>query len=65
MPESSRSGAQIREALQNGEFISWRFTADEKRLSITLPQHFGGKTHELCLVGGYTFAPEPIAQAAA
>ena len=56
MPESgSRSGAEIREDLRSGSAVSWRFTPGEKRLSLTLPPVFGGKTHEVCLTGGYTF----------
>lgn len=51
--------------MQNGETISWRFTPGEKRLAITLPEAFGGQTHEVCLTGGYTFAAEPVRQAAA
>jgi hypothetical protein len=37
--------------------VSWRFTPHEKRLSLKLPREFGGRTHEVCLDGGYTFAP--------
>ena len=35
--------------------MSWQFTPHEKRLSITLPKELGGKTHQVCLTGGYTF----------
>jgi hypothetical protein len=42
--------------LEHGDAVSWRFTPDQKRLSITLPEEFGGGTHEARLSGGYTFA---------
>jgi hypothetical protein len=37
--------------------MSWHFDPGEPRLSITLPATLGGRTHELCLTGGYTFTP--------
>jgi hypothetical protein len=37
--------------------VNWHFTAQEKRLSLTLPPEFGGRTHAVSLVGGYTLAP--------
>ena len=37
--------------------MSWRFTPDQKRLSFTLPEDFGGMTYDVCLTGGYTFTP--------
>jgi hypothetical protein len=36
--------------------VSWRFTPGEKRLAFTLPPSLGGASHELALIGGYTFA---------
>jgi len=41
--------------MHEGQPVSWRFTPGEKRLSITLPESFGGKTHQVCIEGGYTF----------
>jgi len=43
--------------------VSWQFTPNEKRLSITLPEPFGGRTHEVSLTGGYTFSPLKAAAA--
>ncbi len=43
--------------LAAGKSITWHFTANEKRLSLTLPREFGGRTYELPLLGGYTLAP--------
>jgi hypothetical protein len=40
-----------------GKSITWQFTSNEKRLSVTLPKEFGGRTYKLPLVGGYTLAP--------
>ncbi len=37
--------------------MAWQFTPNQKRLALTLPKAFGGRTHEVCLTGGYTFAP--------
>jgi hypothetical protein len=37
--------------------VSWSLDPGEKRLSITLPVALGGRTHEVPLTGGYTFAP--------
>ncbi len=42
-----------------GKSITWQFTSNEKRLSLTLPREYGGRTYELPLVGGYTLAPLP------
>ena len=58
MPDAgTRSGAEIRDALSDGESIGWKFTSNQRRLSLTLPKAFGGATHEVCLVGGYSFEP--------
>lgn len=51
----SRSGAQIRDDLANGEPVTWEFSPGEKRLSLSLPDELGGRTYEVCLQGGYTF----------
>jgi hypothetical protein len=51
----SRSGAQIRDDLANGEPVTWQFSPGEKRLSLSLPDELGGRTYEVCLQGGYTF----------
>jgi hypothetical protein len=37
--------------------VTWRLDPDEPRLSITLPAALGGRTHDVSLTGGYTFAP--------
>ena len=58
----SRSGTEIRAALCAGRPVSWRFAPNQKRLSITLPKAFGGRTHEVVLEGSYTFqVPVPAA----
>ena len=43
--------------------MSWRFTPGQKRLSMKLPEAFGGRTHEVRLEGGYTFRPLATATA--
>jgi hypothetical protein len=43
--------------LEAGKSITWKFTSGEKRLWLTLPKGFGGRTYELPLVGGYTLSP--------
>ncbi|MHC4955401.1 MAG: hypothetical protein ACYTGZ_16230 [Planctomycetota bacterium] len=43
--------------------MKWWFTPNEKRLSITLPKAFGGATHDVCMVGNYTFQPVAVAAA--
>jgi hypothetical protein len=53
--EGSRSGAKIREALGRGDSVSWRFNSRQKRLRFALPKALGGRTYDVCLVGGYTF----------
>jgi len=60
----SRSGAEVREALENGAAVNWQFDPNERRLSFTLPKEFGGRTHEVCVTGGYTFTPISRAVAA-
>ncbi|HYL99027.1 MAG TPA: hypothetical protein VEZ90_08750 [Blastocatellia bacterium] len=52
---SSRSGAEVRDALLNGQPVSWGFNPTEKRVVLTLPQALGGETHILCIKGFYTF----------
>lgn len=52
---SSRSGAEIRKALFNGEPVTWGFNPKEKRVVLTLPKNLGGQTYELCIAGSYTF----------
>jgi hypothetical protein len=52
----------VRGLLETGRTVAWRFQPDRERLSLTLPRAFGGATHRLRLVGGYSFArrrPEP------
>ncbi|HYM12882.1 MAG TPA: hypothetical protein VEU62_19240 [Bryobacterales bacterium] len=39
--------------------MSWQFSPHQKRLSLTLPEVFGGQTYELALTGGYTFTARP------
>jgi len=53
----SRSGANVRQALLNGEAVTWRFAPHQKRLMFTLPKTFGARTYEVRLNGGYTFHP--------
>jgi hypothetical protein len=66
MPDAgSRSGAEIREALTQGQAVSWHFTPDQKRLCFSLPQAFGGRSYEVCVKGGYTFNPVATVSAAA
>jgi hypothetical protein len=55
----SRSGAQIREDLGSGGPVTWQFSPEEKRLSLSLPDELGGRTYELCLRGSYTFMLAP------
>lgn len=58
---SSRSGAEVREALFNGQPVSWGFNPKEKRVILTFPKVLGGETYILCIAGYYTFvghAPE-------
>jgi hypothetical protein len=43
--------------------VAWRFEPDQARLALTLPRDLGGGRHARCLVGGYTFTPEPRAAA--
>jgi hypothetical protein len=38
---------------------------DQRRLSLTLPPELGGRRHDVCLTGGYTFTPVPAIAAAA
>jgi hypothetical protein len=52
---SSRSGAEIREALLGGQPVSWGFNPQEKRVVLKLPEILGGETHILCIAGSYTF----------
>lgn len=52
---SSRSGAEVHEALLNSQPVSWGFNPKEKRVVLTLPESFGGETHVLCIAGSYTF----------
>lgn len=51
---SSRSGAEVREALLRGEPVSWGFNPKEKRVDLTLPEALGGETYVLCIAGSYT-----------
>jgi len=52
---SSRSGAEIHDALFNGAPVSWGFNPKERRVVLTLPELLGGRTHVLCIAGSYTF----------
>jgi hypothetical protein len=62
---SSRSGAEIREALAEGHAVSWGFNPQEKRVVLKLPSSLGGATHILCIAGSYTFtARRPAVEAA-
>ena len=57
---SSRSGAEVREALFNRKPVSWGFNPKEKRVILTFPKVLGGETYVLCIAGYYTFvAREP------
>jgi len=41
--------------------VTWQFSPEEKRLTLRLPEELGGRTYDVCLHGGYTFAPVPAA----
>jgi hypothetical protein len=56
---SSRSGAEVREALFNGQPVSWGFNPKEKRVVLTFPKALGGETYILCIAGYYTFVARP------
>jgi hypothetical protein len=56
---SSRSGAEVRDALLNGRPVSWGFNPKEKRVILTFPKVLGGETYVLCIAGYYTFVARP------
>jgi hypothetical protein len=56
---SSRSGAEVRDALFNGRPVSWGFNPKEKRVVLTFPKVLGGETYILCIAGYYTFVARP------
>jgi len=56
---SSRSGAEVRDALFNGEAVTWGFNPKEKRVILTLPKSLGGETYTFCIAGSYTFRARP------
>jgi len=62
---SSRSGAEIRQSLHDGQPVTWGFNPTEKRVVLTLPQKLGGRTQVLCIAGSYTFTATEVAEAAA
>ena len=43
--------------MRAGEAMKWWFTPGEKRLSVKLPEAFGGATHHVTMAGHYTFQP--------
>jgi len=55
---SSRSGAEVREALFSGKPVSWGFNPKEKRVILTFPKALGGETYVLCISGYYTFVAQ-------
>ena len=55
----SRTGEEIHAALINGESVSWNFNPTERRVILVLPESLGGRSHELCLAGSYTFTAIP------
>ena len=57
---SSRSGAEVRDALFNGRPISWGFNPEERRVILTFPKVLGGETYVLCIAGYYTFVGRPV-----
>jgi len=57
---SSRSGAEVRDALFNGRPVSWGFNPKEKRVILTFPKVLGGETYVLCIAGYYTFVARPL-----
>jgi hypothetical protein len=57
---SSRSGAEVYEALLKGEPVSWGFNPTEKRVVLTFPKFLGGETYVLCIAGSYTFVGHTI-----
>lgn len=57
---SSRSGADVREALFSGQPVSWGFNPKEKRVVLTFPKALGGETYILCIAGFYTFVARPL-----
>lgn len=56
---SSRSGAEVRDALLNGRPVSWGFNPKERRVILTFPKILGGETYILCIAGYYTFVARP------
>lgn len=56
---SSRSGAEVRDALMRGQPVSWGFNPKERRVVLKLPRAFGGEEHILCIAGHYTFVARP------
>jgi hypothetical protein len=50
------SGTDVRERLEAGEEVTWRFTPGERRLKVTLSDALGGGSHEVEIEGGYTLA---------
>ena len=57
---SSRSGAEVYDALLRGEPVSWGFNPTEKRVVLTFPKFLGGQTYILCIAGSYTFVGHTI-----
>ena len=57
---SSRSGAEVRDALFNGRPVSWGFNPKERRVILTFPKVLGGETYVLCIAGYYTFVARPV-----
>jgi hypothetical protein len=57
---SSRSGAEVYDALLKGEPVSWGFNPKEKRVILTFPKMLGGETYILCIAGYYTFVARYI-----
>ena len=57
---SSRSGAEVYDALLKGEPVSWGFNPTEKRVVLTFPKFLGGETYILCIAGSYTFVAHTL-----
>src|ERR1700752_3719982 len=57
---SSRSGAEVRDALFNGRPVSWGFNPKERRVILQFPKVLGGEKYVLCIAGYYTFVARPV-----
>jgi hypothetical protein len=50
----------VRERLEAGEPVTWRFTPGERRLIVSLPEELGGGTQEVEIRGEYTFVARRV-----